>query len=91
MEKARIFISYAHNDKTYFDIFLSNLKSQCDWDIWTDRNIEIGKDWFESIRQSMVQTDVAILLISPDFISSAFIKENEFKKFSELNEMITTR
>jgi hypothetical protein len=81
-----VFISYAHKDKTYFDIFLSNLSSQCDWKIWTDKNIEIGTDWFESIRQSMQQSDCAVLLISSDFISSAFIKENEFKKFNELKE-----
>ena len=82
----KIFISYAHNDKIYFDIFLSNFQSQSGWNIWTDRNIEIGSDWFSSIQQSMQQSDCAVLLISSDFISSAFIKEHEFKKFSELKE-----
>ena len=82
----RVFISYAHKDKIYFDIFLSNLSSQCDWHIWTDKNIEIGSDWFESIRGSMQQSDCALLLISPDFISSAFIKEHEFKSFNELKQ-----
>ena len=82
----KIFISYAHNDKIYFDIFLSNFKSQSGWDVWTDRNIEIGANWFNSIQQSMQQSDCAVLLISSDFISSAFIKEHEFQKFSELKE-----
>jgi hypothetical protein len=84
MQKFKVFISYAHKDKSYFDIFLANLRSQCDWDIWTDRNIEIGSNWFESIQQSMQQSDAAILLISPDFLSSEFIKENEFNKFNQL-------
>ncbi len=86
MEKIKVFISYAHRDKSYFDIFLANLKSQCNWDIWTDRNIEIGTDWFETIKQSMMESDAAILLISPDFLSSDFIKEHEFQKFNELRE-----
>lgn len=78
------FISYAHKDKTYFDIFIDYLKAQSGWTIWTDRNIEIGSDWFQRIRYSVNQTDIAVLLISADFISSAFIKEHEFEKFSEL-------
>jgi hypothetical protein len=86
MGKFKVFISYAHKDKSYFDIFLANLRSQCDWDLWTDKNIEIGSDWFESIQQSMQASDAAILLISPDFLSSGFIKEHEFQKFNELRE-----
>ncbi len=86
MEKPKVFISYAHKDKSYFDIFHDNLKSQSDWDIWTDRNIEIGTDWFESIQKSMQQSDAAVLLISPDFFSSDFIKEHEFNRFNELKE-----
>jgi len=82
----KIFISYAHNDKIYFDIFLSNFQSQSGWQIWTDRNIEIGANWFNSIQQSMQQSDCAVLLISSDFISSAFIKEHEFQKFNKLKE-----
>ncbi|MEO5682774.1 MAG: toll/interleukin-1 receptor domain-containing protein [Chitinophagaceae bacterium] len=88
LDPPNVFISYAHKDKTYFDIFLANLSSQCDWHIWTDKNIEIGSNWFESIQQSMQQSDCAVLLISSDFISSAFIKEHEFTKF---NELLTTR
>ncbi len=82
----KIFISYAHKDKIYFDIFLANFQSQSGWEIWTDHNIEIGSDWFTSIQQSMQQSDCAVLLISSDFISSAFIKEHEFQKFSELKK-----
>lgn len=84
MDPPVVFISYAHNDKVYFDIFLQYLKTQSNWTFWTDRNIEIGANWYESIQQSIKDADVAVLLISASFISSAFIKEHEFSKFSEL-------
>ena len=78
------FISYAHKDKIYFDIFKDYFETQSGWKIWTDRNIEIGSDWYGRIEQSINDTDIAVLLISAYFISSAFIKENEVKKFSIL-------
>ncbi len=78
------FISYAHKDKVYFDIFTEYLKSQSGWSIWTDRNIEVGSDWYQRIQQSISNADMALLLVSADFISSAFIKEHEFKPFGSL-------
>ncbi len=85
MDPPVVFISYAHSDKQYFDVFLQYLQSQSGWKIWTDRKLEIGADWYESIQQSIKDSDLAVLLISGNFISSAFIKENEFAKFSDLN------
>lgn len=81
-----VFISYAHKDKTYFDIFSDNLRSQSGWNIWTDRNIEIGTNWFSDIQQSIKDSDFAVLLVSADFISSAFIKQNEFAEFMQLEK-----
>jgi hypothetical protein len=84
LDPPSVFISYAHNDKTYFDIFIEYLKTHSGWKIWTDRNIEIGSDWFQSIQTSISDSDIAVLLISANFISSGFIKEHEFHQFSSL-------
>lgn len=84
MDPPKAFISYAHKDKIYFDIFLEYLQSQSGWNFWTDRNIEIGSGWYEAIQQSVKNADVALLLISAHFLSSEFIKEHEFSRFSEL-------
>ena len=84
MDAPVVFISYAHNDKVYFDIFLQYLQSQSNWTFWTDRNIEIGAGWYQSIQQSVKDANVAVLLISANFISSAFIKEHEVAAFSRL-------
>ena len=84
LDPPSVFISYAHNDKTYFDIFIQYLQTHSGWKIWTDRNIEIGSDWFQSIQTSIKDSDIAVLLISANFISSGFIKEHEFHQFSSL-------
>ncbi len=80
------FISYAHKDEPFFNIFADYLAMHSGWTIWTDRSIKIGSDWFEAIQDSIKEADIAVLLISAGFISSGFIKENEFKKFSDLQK-----
>ncbi|HNP21288.1 MAG TPA: toll/interleukin-1 receptor domain-containing protein [Panacibacter sp.] len=87
IEPPAVFISYAHKDKVYFDIFSDNLRSQSAWNLWTDRSIEIGTDWFSNIQQSIKDSDFAVLLVSADFISSAFIKQHEFAAFMELEKL----
>jgi hypothetical protein len=86
MESPDVFISYAHEDRRYFEIFEKNLKSQSGWNIWTDRNIQIGADWFDQIQQSMTVCNIAFLLISAGFFSSAFIKEHEYRKLKKIKE-----
>ena len=84
LDPPAVFISYAHNDKTYFDIFIQYLQTHSGWTIWTDRNIEIGSGWYQSIQSSIKDSDIAVLLISANFISSGFIKEHEYEQFSKL-------
>jgi hypothetical protein len=84
LDPPSVFISYAHNDKTYFDIFNQYLETHSGWNIWTDRNIEIGSGWFAAIQSSIKDSDIAVLLISANFISSGFIKEHEYHQFSSL-------
>jgi hypothetical protein len=86
MEPPNVFISYAHKDKEYFDIFMENLGAQSGWNIWTDKNIEIGSHWYERIQKGIQDADMGVLLVSAFFISSGFIKEHEYQKFSDLKK-----
>ncbi|MEP6949918.1 MAG: toll/interleukin-1 receptor domain-containing protein [Ginsengibacter sp.] len=86
MEPPNVFISYAHKDKDYFDIFIENLGAQSGWNIWTDKNIEIGSDWYDRIQQGIKDADIGVLLVSAFFISSGFIKEHEYQKFNDLKQ-----
>jgi len=85
LDAPTVFISYAHKDKNYFDVFIENLIAQSNWNIWTDKNIEIGSDWYERIEQAIKDSDMAVLLVSAFFISSGFIKKNEYQKFHLLS------
>jgi hypothetical protein len=86
LDAPKVFISYAHKDKNYFDVFIENLTAQSNWNIWTDKNVEIGSDWYERIEQAIKNSDMAVLLVSAFFISSDFIKENEYQKFHDLQK-----
>lgn len=77
-ERNKVFISYSHLDKEFltdvqrhFKPFLSKL------DYWDDSKILPGQKWKEEIKKAIIETKVAILLVSTDFLGSDFIATNE--------------
>lgn len=44
---------------------------------WDDSRIRPGADWRQEIRTAVEKANVAVLLISADFLASEFIRENE--------------
>jgi hypothetical protein len=56
---------------------LGVLQQQSILALWHDRRIGAGADWYEEIRQAMEAADVAVLLISGDFLNSPFILQEE--------------
>jgi hypothetical protein len=78
-----LFISYAHEDEEFkdeLDKMLAGLKRQGILDTWHDRCIEPGAEWFRSIKTALEECDLAILLVSPDFIASGFIQREELTR-----------
>jgi hypothetical protein len=76
-----VFISYAHKDD---QAWLDNLLSHLSWlerrqgvKFWTDREIEPGDKWHETIQVALDRAKVAVLLVSPEFLSSPYITNNE--------------
>ncbi|OQX97258.1 MAG: hypothetical protein B6I24_09420 [Bacteroidetes bacterium 4572_128] len=85
--KAKIFLSYAHDDKLYFQVFSKELRkslntsTKFDFTIWEDKkNILVGLEWNKTIKQALKEADIGILLVSNSFFNSEYIKEKEFKK-----------
>jgi len=71
-----IFLSYSHKDEVWKDRLKTHL-GVLELDAWDDRRIEGGADWFEEIRDAMARASLAVLLISPHFLTSKFILGQE--------------
>ena len=76
----KIFISYSHKDEKFKDELvkmLAGLQRRGVIDTWQDRRIEPGEEWFKAIKQAINECDMALLLVSADFIASRFINGEE--------------
>ena len=74
-----VFISYSHSDKVWLDRLLIFLKpyTRQNLKIWADPYIKVGDKWRRNISEALSQTYVAVLLVSPEFIDSEFIFQDE--------------
>lgn len=75
-----VFISYSHQDEDWKDRVVGHLKVlgiDDELEIWHDRRIAKGDDWFPEIQEAMERSAVAVLLISKDFLTSRFIQGTE--------------
>ncbi len=76
----KIFISYSHKDEAWKYRLLphfSTLQKHGLLDVWHDRQIEGGADWFQEIEKAAKSASMAILLITKNFFDSAFIRDYE--------------
>jgi len=75
-----LFICYSHKDKTQKDALMTHLKSLAESktiQIWHDNDIETGDVWEEEILHQIAISKMAILLISPNFLASEYIRRTE--------------
>jgi hypothetical protein len=75
-----VFISYSHQDEKWKDRLLTQLRvlqQQSILELWHDRRIGAGADWYQDICQAMDAAHVAVLLISAHFLTSSFILQEE--------------
>ncbi|HEV7903677.1 MAG TPA: toll/interleukin-1 receptor domain-containing protein [Pyrinomonadaceae bacterium] len=81
-----IFICYSHLDREYKHALLSHLsvlKRNKLVEIWSDEDISAGSDWKPNILLAIERTDIAILLMTPNFLCSEFIMDVEVPKLLE--------
>jgi TIR domain len=79
-DRTSVFVSYCHRDKRWLDrlrVHLKSLERDFDIDLWDDTRIRPGDLWKKEIEAAVDRCNVAILLVSADFIASDFISTNE--------------
>jgi tetratricopeptide (TPR) repeat protein len=84
-----IFISYSHKDEKWKDLLkpqLGVLERDGRLTIWDDRSIDGGETWYDEIRREMQHADVAICLISADYLNSGFCRKEEIPYLLERRE-----
>lgn len=80
MIKPTVFISYSHKDEKWKDLFTPQLKVLAQAgriDIWDDRRIDGGSQWFNDIKEAIDRAAVAVCLISADYLASDFCNKEE--------------
>ena len=90
----KLFISYAHEDESYrsdFEKHLASLKREGTIDEWHDRLIKPGSEWAREIQVHLDQSNIILLMISPDFMASAYCNEVEVKRAMQRHKMGLSR
>src|SRR5216684_5297395 len=90
----KLFYSYAHEDERWRDELekhLSTLQQQELITGWHDRKIAGGKAWEHEIVNNIQDAHIILLLISPDFMASAYCSKTEVPLAMERCEDGTAR
>ncbi|SDN13325.1 NB-ARC domain-containing protein [Daejeonella rubra] len=89
LEKTNIFISYSHEDEIYkekLEKHLGLLQRNGIIETWNDRKIVAGDEWDKKIKEELENSQIILLLVSVDFLSSDYCYDIEIKKAIEKHE-----
>ena len=84
-----LFYSYAHEDERHLNQLqkhLNVLVTDRLMSHWYDRDIPPGDEWDRKIDERIRSADIILLIISPSFLDSEYIREKELKIALERHE-----
>ena len=81
--RTHVFVSYSHLDQEWLDklraVFAADIRNDR-IGYWDDREIRPGDTWYEDIGKAIDHAKVALLLVSPNFLASRFIMDEELPR-----------
>jgi len=83
----RLFLSYSHRNEEWRDRFLDGLRPHVaagELDVWHDGHISHGEDWLDRIGTEIRRSRFAVLLLTPEFLNSDFIRREELPYIESL-------
>ena len=93
--KVNIFISYSHADYQWLEELKKHLKVLSKYSgsvaYWEDTQLKGGDKWKQEIAEAIERANVAILLVSTDFLASDFISTDELPPLLVKAEKVGTR
>jgi hypothetical protein len=90
----KVFFSYSHNDeadRNELEKHLAILKRENLIETWHDRRILAGADLGNEIDQNLVESNLVLLLVSPDFLASDYCYSKEMQKALKMKSEGVTR
>jgi len=79
----RLFVCHSHEDRRSLEqirVFLKPLERELPITVWDDSVIRPGVRWFTEILDALSASRVALLLVSPDFLASEFVINEELPR-----------
>ena len=79
-ERRQLFISYSHRDGEWVERLrrmLRPLEQRYGLERWDDSRIQAGMQWRDEIRTALASAQVALLMVSADFLASDFVTREE--------------